>query len=514
MEWLLASFDKETSKLTRGLGSCTELTPGADNILHTAARTSGMPRGLFAHLVECLGYLHQDMNTKDCDGMTALEIGARRSDPNAVQIILDAGASFQHCSIPQDTVLHVSMLHQASYTITAKILPHARRAGYLDTEAYMTLHNETMKVICHNIESPTGYTELKRYYNILRLILEDGKPGQSSDCSIDPIFKILVRTWDRNSRFLSSDYMNNRPSSCCQFLLEAGADVLAPSGRCTACGDLAGDPFFHHSSTALADVIVERSMPEHVDGLIKRVLSPCSLRIATVDEDRLPRLLDFLLGRRSQSLDDLLLYALEHTPDRLKLQFVRMILTTDFPGRIKALDLTLDADGASIVEKLMGIDESVRWPISEVIFLQDAGLKFLWEWPGAVDPDLMLSRRLTRCESTAYLDDILGRVREERGRTGISTIVSWLPTECVPHKNPHGPAHHGLLKTSDSNTTHQLQRCIVHVVTKMMLDPTAGLGKALPKKERLLWALELRRTFDLPDIKFDNSLLIDVLSWA
>ena len=510
MEWLLSSFDEDASKFGQGLGFYINFTQGIDNILHLATRTSGLPQGLYAHLVECLGYLEQDINAKDCDSMTALEIAARKADSTAVRTLLQAGASFEPCSTAQETTLHVSMLHWPSYMVTAELLPHAREAGYLETEAYEKLHDEKVKLICHTIESSTSHWELRRHYKILRLILEDGKPGRPFVWSVDDVLKVLVETWSRNSPLLPPDFMNNRPLTSCKILLEAGADVFASSEECTECRDLAGITLFHQSSTALADLFVDNCWQGHVDGLVKRILAPCNLRIAAVDENRLLPLLDRLLSRQIRSPNDLLYCALDNTPDHLKVAFVNKILACQLSGDLRGPNLFLTA---ALIEKLTSIAEGIRWAVCEAILIQDAGFKFLWK-ERATQHHAPLSSMSRSDQAGTYLDYVVRRVANQDWLFPGKTILTWLHAHegFTPSICGCGGRHLCFLKSQSCALEHQVQRCVVHVVTKMMVDPETELGKELPRKERVLWALELRRQFGLPDIIIDSSLLTEAIT--
>lgn len=510
LQWLSASFEK-TSKVGRGLGSDIYFTDGVDNILHLATRSNVSDR-LYIHLVECLGHLKQDINGRDCDGMTALEIATRKSDPDIARILLRAGASFQLCSLRDESALHISMLHYPSYMVTAELLPYARDAAYLECGSYKKLCNESLKQTCHTFEHSTSPSELRRQYKMLRLILEEGTPASALPCSVGSVFGRLVETWDRNAQLLPPDFMKRIPLLCCELLLKAGGDPFASSRKCSECKDLAGLALFHQSSTVLADLFADGSVPNLADGLVKRILAPCSLRIASFDQDRILRLLDDLLSRQTHSMNDLLVFTLDHTPDHLKVVFVNSILAFGKSRNLRGPDFSNKDVGGTLIETLTSLNESVRWLVSEKLLLQDVGFQFLKADQATYDR--MFTSFMSRShEAGLYLDDVARRIFRYEEPYDPTIALSWLlPKDSRPCLYGCGDLHTCLSDSDDSTLEHQMGRCIVHVITKMMVDSDIPLGKELPKRDRVLFALELRKQFGLPDITIDSSQLLDAIS--
>lgn len=514
---LLSSSDTISTAALQDAGLERQFHDGVDNVLHCITRDPTFPRGLCARIVDHLR-LANNIDARDCDGMTALEIVIRMADHETIKILLCAGASPRFCSVSNQTILKVSMLHFPSYDVAVEILSAATGEGSVNAmKWYWTARAEALELASDTLRSETQSWRPIDIYRLVLLILKFDSGLQEENripvATRDFTFRVLVETWDRNMQHPSVSAADRTPVMCCEELLKSGANMLLPSDQCSSrlssqppnaplesrsCNTLADLAMFHQADSRLASAIITNHSKEYAAELARCMLNPCPFRIATIDGDQLAAWLHCLLVDSSPNKLDLLLFALRLSPTSLKYLFVRTVLS---PAAGVLFDSSRETDAWDVLEGLCCLEESLRWPVAELILKEHLESRFAARFVPTPSPRGLFVDSVP--SAINYLDHVYRTTQERCDGKAVHTPP---PPAFVPNYR----SSQGGFRWPHVGSV--LPRCVVHVISKTMLDERGQLGRELPAKTRTLRALRLRHDAGLPDISIDNSLLIGILS--
>lgn len=521
MQRILASFKPATSNSWPELAlQESAFVDGVDNVLHFATRRLGTQTALYARLVHDIAGKDLDINARDCTGMTALEIAIRKGDYEAVQVLRRAGASRSLCSSPGENLLHISMTQCRDPSITRELLSVSFTDG--GTGVYTDSLEESIRLVTEILKTVRESVPLLEGYLLLHHILVSDQNGSIPPRSATLAFKTVVRSWEDSSQLMSTETMVQVALPCCELLLKSGADIFGVfdgrmrecSGRqitgmgrglCTALADLI---LFHHCEPKLAMSVVENYSGTESERLAYGVLAPCPSRAATIDIDHLVELLGTILARWPHIRRRLLLFVLDSTPDALKLDFARTIVSSrPAPDIFRS-----EVDRWEIISRLVEIEESVRWPVCEAVLSDDPGFTLLSRTGAPFGFSNTPAALLQLASTTAYLDHLCITIKHHLEKENESSVWSSL----YESHDASPFAWDGVRWRQDNRETgaREFQRCAIHVITSMMLQSNSALANDLPKNLRIRWALQLRRSFELPDLVIDSSLLMDAIRLA
>lgn len=496
-----------------------------DNILHYSTRL-GMPPKLYTAIIT--GYSrHNNIDDRDCSGMTALEIAVRRSDHLAVQALLSTGASERNRSQPDQRLWRLSIFEYPNHDVTRILwLNEIEKGDYADTR-FQDAHAGTIASISDSLRSTQDPVRLSQNYQSLRCVLEAEKSipkdYRTTAADIDLAFKAALLAWAQMPTMVRGSSLRDMAVQALEPLLKRNANIYqsldcrqistidqpatnAPES--CACNTLAGWIMFHWVDEEDVSLLVIRHSKGRCERLAEILMDPCPFRHALVEVDRLAfRVRQVIDGQSVASTLRLQEYALKTTPKSLKYALVRATISDKIYGCLwteKHESLIWN-----VIAALIEVEEPGKWILSEIVLAQDVGYKILHE----AGERLPFRPWMEPCNPLAssgqcYLNQLYQNAREDpRTKRGSTVVLS----ERVPNTfNAYGRFRWTDKRARD--TLLQLHRCIVHSVTKSMLKKEDGLAKDIDTRTRTLWALQLRLRFGLPDIPIDPSVLVEALS--
>lgn len=513
-----------------------------DNILHLLVRDTKWSRleDFSQILTSLLGHMNRSnlsVDVTDCERRRALELSIRTDNLEAMKLLLDheaeRGLNDGHSYKGQMSPLDLAMEISDDLGLMAELMHRTRKAQGLQPENALILcvFENTIHRLDLTIASSTREAELHDAYIVfeqIALYLSNEDKDyvlQMEDTS--EILRILLVNWD--SRQLSISELDGRKwaHDCLEKLIKIYLsgntwDALQLSNKdrdgCR-CKSAIAFAVFHVQDRRVTDSIVRQLTDRDVDRFLSRIVPVCPVRHRRCDAEHLCGLIRSVVNQQPEfNLEDALKWVIRETPDDLKPAFLDILVNHG------TVDIHYRGGSETIAEMLVRTAESYRWKVVEKVLPHDPGFPssttdrteavFFHQSPN-------IHHRLY--SSIAYLDHLC-----HWSTWKCRALNIWLEEDEMQDHDWAAQAtcdcHKFIIENegeceNDSwgwqyraRDAREMQRCVIHVITKDLCNHTSLFARDMPLNERIRSALQLRQEFNLPNLEIEQSLLLEALS--
>lgn len=522
---------------------------GNDNIVHSLVRGlkwihMGHVRenyeAVLKRILEHMKDWGLDVDSRDCNGMTALEVSILTNNKRAMTTLLDHGASLELCDSDneeRDSELGVrlvaELLRRARKTELSceSIINQCAWSVSLSEISTALTYSEGIESHCENFYE--GKSALEETYYVLEQVIFHSNRLEEGEEAYD-ILRTLLENW--NHRGMSHHTIEGRvwAVDCVAKLLslfdfDDGVIFYDETwqrehGEDCRCYSATAFIFFHVCDKAIVDLVLAHSKSHDLPGLAAFIIDPCPMRNHRCDGAYLSRLWSQLVPSLDDAGADFLQkvsawmsYWVEEygTPDAL-IPTIWETVIHSFPAGVH-----LGMYGFwKLARPLLQLSESQRWSLMELWLPREPG------FPGSLQDRSTATLFSPNPETSylhyasfAYLDHLC------------HWMTGWCPTKDSMPVDPHDHdwnvsnccGSHTYIEPDhenpegwqvDARLAIKMQQCVIHVVTKDLCNRESLFAPEVSLKERIQSALRLRKQFKLPAFAIKQSLLLRVLNGA
>ena len=415
---------------------------------------------------------------------TALEVAIRAGQIANVETLISAGASVNSENERGETPLHVAILFRANWMICDLLLKHHADPNFRLDAPHCSIAPLTMAV---HIDQKLGMAEAENQVQIVKLLLDcDAKyePDWSESRHVYSNFLTLLNR---------SSFGVSRPSTpfleCLALFLRMGSDPwsLLPDAVCPAghCHFFAQFVLFHAREASLPDVLLQNSnIDRYGQDLVTLLLDPCPHRTKPPNGPALSSLVQQVVDRGIvfDYTRNPISTALAKSPNKDKAALIRALLT---PPSLSIH--TRDNHLGRPLEALAKVLELLRWDLAELILSRDLDLAV------SVNPTRNFQHKVAQIfvfEPRSWYH----RYADNGFKQVIASYLGVFQWE---------------KQDVDTEEIRSAVRCVIHVLTKRILDDLGSDPTASSDKERLRDAMMMRQKYDLPEISVRKDSLLE-----
>jgi len=452
---------------------------GDDEAIHPAAKTDdpvALQGAVDAALRNGL-----DIDGRDSQKLTALEIAIQAKINGNVRVLINAGAAVNRRDRAVEQPLHFAIRSSTHWSIIRLLLEEGAK-----TSTPVLFGNRKVSVLRYAVQcqNPIGPLQLQNYLQTIYQLVKHGANFDSTTVEGLAIYDRVLTVISRIPFWLD-DTLPKVRDTLKLFLGRLECDPFhdTPIAFCPAatCKTVASSVLFHTPNTGLSTVLMDdRLIARSGEDLLYLLLNPCPSACLSRTDQSFDSVIRQLLISRDY-LDNVCIHlgtdrnpmchVFAKTPPDFKKSFA-LALASSGTIKVSASDVRYGRPLA----RLLGVETPLRYELAE-IFLQSE--LDMW-WPS----------RLQRPASTPSL----------------LIFHPWqdYATYFTPEYEKHVKLH--LLSASLDNTElNSALDCVYHVLTRYMVEHALFGEMDYAKRIRLLDGLKVRQDRRLPPITLENA---------
>lgn len=444
---------------------------GTDHIIHSAARQDDQKA-----LQRAIGYILTeglDVDVRNTDGLTALEIAIRVGYKANVEVLLKRGASVRCRNERWERPLHFAIRCKTSSSICQLLLKNGANPNSPMQDKGVEISPLQFAVLDKGTLSPAN---LRSYLQIVGLLVLSSDRFDAASAEGEHIYRSVLYTIRRSPYCLDDCF--GAVSDSLKLFLKKGCDPLVLQAiepcRADRCRSLAASVFFHTAEPKLSMALIGSCKSDTFGrGLLYTLLEPCPSRCSPEDGPRPDELIRHLLAR-DIGVDlarNPLCRVMATSPAKCKSDFARVLLTSGY-----ASIHTRDSHFGSPLAVLTELDEPLRYELAEIVLEPDYDL---WTRERTVSTQQLTPQIFAYNPFNQY-----GRYLAPDFKQLLRSY--WAPT------------------TPTNTQLTSAMRCVIHVLTKHLVEDALFGTSDFEKRSRWLDGMKLRQEHQLPEIPLAN----------